>query len=72
MAFIKRYSTITGSQRAEDIIFKDVLQSDLTFVPNSVVIDNISYPGLNPNLGFGLTNLDSGDSHTVKFQAIIN
>lgn len=63
--------TNTGSQKATNIIFKDVLQNGLSFVDNSVSIDGVNYPGLNPIDSFALSDLNAGESHTVIFKVIV-
>lgn len=64
--------TNTGSQKATNVVFSDPLDSSITFVPNSVTIDGVSYPAYNPNSTFPLGDLDSGESHTVVFKATVN
>lgn len=61
-----------GSQKVENIIFKDILQSGITFVDGSVKIDGTSYPSYNPITGFSLADLDAGGSRTVEFDVTVN
>lgn len=62
----------TGSQLAKNIIFKDVLQSGITFVDGSVKIDGNPYPSYNPISGFSLDNINAGESRTVEFDVTVN
>lgn len=61
--------TNTGSQTATNLVFSDILQAGLTFVTDSVRIDNVSFPGYNPISSFSLPNLNPGQSVRVDFQA---
>lgn len=64
--------TNNGNTDAKSILFKDLLQAELSFVTGSVQIGGISYPDLNPNTGFALADLVKGASVTVSFDAVIN
>lgn len=57
----------TGSVNATNINFKDIIQSDASFVIGSVVVDGISQSGYDPNVGFSLTDLIPNQYHTVTF-----
>ena len=62
----------TGSQLAKNVVFKDILQSGITFVDGSVKIDGISYPSYNPILGFPLSDINAGESKNVEFDVTVN
>ncbi len=64
--------TNTGSQKATNVVFSDILQPGLTFVDNSVKINSVSYPGYNPINSFTLPDINAGDSVEVDFQALVN
>ncbi len=61
-----------GSQKIENMIFKDVLQSGITFVDGSVKIDGVSYPLYNPIAGFALDDIDAGGTRNVEFDVTVN
>ena len=63
--------TNTGSQAAINLVFSDIFQAGLSFVDNSVKIDNVSFPGYNPINSFALPNLNPGESVRVDFQALV-
>ncbi|HBJ1648147.1 TPA: DUF11 domain-containing protein [Clostridium botulinum] len=62
----------TGSVSATNISLKDIIQSNASLVPKSVVIDGISQPTDDPNVGFSLTDLPLNASHTITFSAQVN
>lgn len=64
--------TNSGNVTATSLLFRDILQSELTFVSSSVVIGGVSYPSLNPNTGFSLSDLAAGNNITVAFNVTIN
>ncbi len=68
----KSVITNAGSQTVTDVVFSDILEAGLTFVTDSVKIDNVSYPGYNPISSFSLPDIAPGGSVTVDFQALIN
>lgn len=43
-----------------------------TFVPDSVKLDYIAQPGLNPETGFAVKNLNPGESTVVEFTVTVN
>ncbi|MEG2460643.1 MAG: hypothetical protein RSB87_05960 [Clostridia bacterium] len=61
--------TNTSSITADNVIFKDILDPTLVFVPGSVTVDNIPNLAANPNAGFSLGNMPPATSHTVVFHA---
>lgn len=68
----KSVVTNTGSQNVTNVVFLDILDSNLTFVDNSVKINNVSFPGYNPITSFALPDIAPGGSVTVDFQALVN
>lgn len=61
-----------GSQKVENITFKDILQSGITFVEGSVKIDGVRYPTYNPIAGFPFDDLDASGTRTVEFDVTVN
>ncbi|MEG2983643.1 MAG: hypothetical protein RR835_03005 [Peptostreptococcaceae bacterium] len=61
----------TGNVIAKNVNFRDVIPSGLTFVPDSVTINGISYIGYNPYSSFTLGNIISGDTIVVKFDTTV-
>ncbi|CEH32906.1 DUF7507 domain-containing protein [Romboutsia lituseburensis] len=59
--------TNNGNVRADNVIFTDSLQTDVTFNEGSVKVNGTTYPDYNPNLGFSLGNIDPLDHVTVVF-----
>lgn len=64
--------TNNGNITATNLLFKDILQKELTFVTGTVKIGNVEYPLLNPVTGFSLSDLAQGNSVTVSFNAVVN
>ena len=60
-----------GNVSARNIVFKDILDSNISFVGNSVYINGVQMPGYNPNNGFNLSDITSGATSTVTFAATI-
>ncbi|MEG0073845.1 MAG: carboxypeptidase-like regulatory domain-containing protein [Clostridia bacterium] len=61
--------TNTATTTTNNVIFKDILDPTLVFVPGSVTVDNIPNLAANPNAGFSLGNMPPATSHTVVFHA---
>lgn len=59
--------TNNGNVRADNVIFTDSLQTDVTFNEGSVKVNGTTYPDYDPNLGFSLGNIDPLDHVTVVF-----
>ncbi|MCC2454580.1 DUF11 domain-containing protein [Bacillus cereus] len=60
--------TNQGSIPATNVIITDALPSGTTFIPNSVTINGIPQPGLNPETGIPTGTVNSGDTVTITFQ----
>ncbi len=68
------YTTVvqnTGTVTATNVQYSDVLPSAITFVPNSVMIAGVLHPELNPNNGFPLPDINSGESVELTFQVTV-
>ena len=61
----------TGTVLLNNIQFKDLLPTGATFVTDSVTIDNNSYVGYDPNIGFPLPNILPDGASIVSFKATI-
>ena len=48
-----------GNAIAEDVYFKDVLDSNLLFETGSVVINNVVYSNYNPNIGLDIPDINT-------------
>lgn len=60
-----------GNVSAQNVNFKDLLQSNLTFNKGSVTVNGTSKPDFNPNDGFVLDDITSLSTTTVAFEATI-
>ena len=63
--------TNTGNVRADNVIFTDSLQSDVTFNGGSVKINGVTQPDYDPNVGFSLGNVETLNYVTVVFTATV-
>lgn len=61
--------TNTGNIDATNTIFQSYIQTDTSFVPNSVAINGVIQTGYNPNTGFSVGTIAPGDTINVKFRA---
>jgi len=60
----------TGNNPLTNITFQDTLASELTFVPGSVIINGISFPNVDPNIGFPvIPDIQPGGTATISFAA---
>ncbi|MDB3084653.1 hypothetical protein C4097_08830 [Clostridioides difficile] len=62
----------SGNVISNNLQFLDILQSSLTFVTQTVTINGVTYPSLDPTVGFSLPNLAPGQTVIVGFSAKIN
>lgn len=64
-----------GTSTAFNVVFKDILQTGLSYVPGSFKFNGVTQPDPNLNTGFSVGNLliapGPGNSATLEFQAII-
>ncbi|WP_368908950.1 hypothetical protein, partial [Bacillus wiedmannii] len=63
--------TNTGTVTANDVQFIDTISVGASFVLNSVTINGISQPNLNPITGFGVGDILVGETVIVTFQATV-
>lgn len=63
--------TNKGDIPVQDVVFKDVLPSDVEFVAGSVLIDQEENLDANPLVGINLKDLQPGDSTEVKFSVLV-
>ncbi|MDA1801059.1 DUF7507 domain-containing protein [Bacillus cereus group sp. BY6-1LC] len=63
--------TNTGNIPASATVLTDGLGAGASFVQNSVTINNIPQPGLDPSLGIHLADIPPGDTVFITFQAHI-
>ncbi|MGL5378611.1 DUF7507 domain-containing protein [Clostridium sp.] len=61
----------SGSTAAENMFFRDLLDSNISFVSGSVNINGSVYSELNPNTGFNLPNIEAGGNNTVSFKVTV-
>jgi len=59
----------TGESQMENVFFIDPIPDGLEFVPNSVRVNGNQMLGANPNVGFTVPNVQSGESLFVEFLA---
>lgn len=64
--------TNTCTSPLTNVFFQDIIPNGLSFVPNSVTINGISYQTSNPNIGFTLPDVPGGGTVTVTFEAVAN
>lgn len=72
---ILHYTTVitnTGTLLKSSIVFTDPIPVGTSFVAGSVRINGISYPAYNPQTGFALADLASGESVTIEFNVEVN
>ncbi|WP_434166568.1 DUF7507 domain-containing protein [Bacillus thuringiensis] len=63
--------TNTGNTPASATVLTDGLGAGASFIPNSVTINNVPQPGLDPSLGVHLADISPGDTVFITFQAQI-
>ncbi|MBU3191605.1 DUF11 domain-containing protein [Clostridium bowmanii] len=64
-------ATNTGTVDLNNVIFKDIIPSAAIFNANSVVIDNVSKPGLNPNIGFSIDSIPPSGIRVITFKVTV-
>lgn len=62
----------TGNTPLTGVTFTDVLPTGVTFVPNSVTINGVTQPTLNPGASFALPDIPANTTTTITFQARAN
>lgn len=63
--------TNTGNTNINNVFFKDILDSNIQLVADSVKINTQSKPGYDPNTGFSLTDIAPNIPVTITFQATV-
>ena len=63
--------TNTGNTTANDVIVSDTIPLGTTFVDDSVTVNTISIPGVNPQDGFNIGNIAASTTSTITFQVTI-
>ncbi|HDR7804515.1 TPA: DUF11 domain-containing protein [Bacillus cereus] len=61
----------TGNTPASATVLTDGLGAGASFIQNSVTINNVPQPGLDPSLGIHLADISPGDTVFITFQAQI-
>lgn len=61
-----------GNVSCTNVFFQDAIQSEGTFLLQSVKVNGISKPSFNPNTGFNLDDIPSGATTTVTFTVTVN
>ena len=61
-----------GNLAVTNVMFKDPLPADVTFVENSVTIDGETKSGYNPVTGFSVKDLNLNDQVVIKFNVVVN
>ncbi|MCY6958952.1 DUF7507 domain-containing protein [Clostridium brassicae] len=57
----------TGNTPANDVVFKDQIPVGTSFVPGSVTINGMPDVGANPEVGFDIGTINSGETVLVSF-----
>lgn len=60
-----------GSTTTNSIFFTDTIEDGTIFIPGSVIVNNTVLPAADPNIGFSIPNLASGQSTTITFQVSV-
>lgn len=63
--------TNNGNIRADNVIFTDSLQNDITFNQGSVKINGTTYPSYDPNQGFSLGNIEPLNTVNIVFTTTV-
>lgn len=61
-----------GNVSAQNVVFKDLIDSNLELIPDSVYINGSQRVGYNPNIGFDLEDVTPGSTTTVTFATTVN
>ncbi|MDR4985345.1 cell surface protein [Bacillus cereus] len=60
-----------GSTTTNSIFFTDTIESGTVFIPGSVIVNNTVLPAADPNIGFSIPNIASGQTTTITFQVSV-
>ncbi|MBW6410128.1 DUF7507 domain-containing protein [Clostridium weizhouense] len=61
----------TGNVPVTDVIVKDVVPQGTTFVAGSVVVNGLSKPSEDPNIGINVGTIDAGDTAIISFEVLV-
>ncbi|MED0952815.1 cell surface protein [Bacillus mobilis] len=60
-----------GSTTTNSIFFTDTIEDGTVFIPGSVTVNNTVLPAADPNIGFSIPNIASGQATTITFQVSV-
>ncbi|MED0938146.1 cell surface protein [Bacillus mobilis] len=60
-----------GSTATNSIFFTDTIEDGTVFIPGSVTVNNTVLPAADPNIGFSIPNIASGQATTITFQVSV-
>ncbi|WP_154698518.1 beta strand repeat-containing protein, partial [Bacillus cereus] len=60
-----------GSTATNSIFFTDIIEDGTVFIPGSVTVNNTVLPAADPNIGFSIPNITSGQVTTITFQVSV-
>ncbi|HDR7600094.1 DUF11 domain-containing protein [Bacillus mycoides] len=60
-----------GLTTTNSIFFTDTIEDGTVFIPGSVIVNNTIIPAADPNIGFSIPNIASGQSTTITFQVSV-
>ncbi len=60
-----------GSTTTNSIFFTDTIEDGSVFIPGSVIVNNTVLPAADPNIGFSIPNIASGQVATITFQVSV-
>ncbi|MBL3789895.1 DUF11 domain-containing protein, partial [Bacillus cereus] len=60
-----------GSTTTNSIFFTDIIEDGTVFISGSVTVNNTVLPAADPNIGFSIPNIMSGQATTITFQVSI-
>ncbi|MGM1447917.1 beta strand repeat-containing protein, partial [Bacillus cereus group sp. BceL305] len=60
-----------GSTTTNSIFFTDIIEDGTVFISGSVTVNNTVLPAADPNIGFSIPNITSGQVATITFQVSV-
>ncbi|MEG0295193.1 MAG: hypothetical protein RR620_00660 [Clostridium sp.] len=60
-----------GNTPAQHVVFTDLVDSNISFISDSVYVNGVQKVGYNPNNGFNLSDIQEGTTTTVTFEATV-
>ncbi len=64
--------TNEGNVEINDINFTDNIPQGVTFVENSVYVNNVNYPAYSPDVGYSMGNRSPNQSVITRFKVTVN